>query len=709
MTPLATRETVYRHARRSPLHDPQPSSRPSRDAVHRRRCILQVLCLLLLVPWLSQAAPPQTYFVNGDSQNTNDCEKAKDPRGKNNPMKTINDGASCLKKEQGDTLIVQDGTYAERLNDVIPSGTAGSPTTVKAEHRGGAIIAPGRAGRGVMITAVALNGDFIVFDGFVVDLTNFTNVGIAANGSDIIVQYNEVKDMPPPEDSSNGGAGLDTGVACANITFAHNKVHDLATAQPGNNTHGVYVKCNHVTVEYNKIYDISSHGIQQFNQNTRPDQGSTGSNHGIFRGNWVHDTHSRGILVSSGTNNVAYNNVVTQSGLMDKRAAFEVGKFCTFACTNSQIYNNTVYLNKGPCILLTDTTKAIARNNICWSNGAAVVDNGSATTLCPASAPNCNVTSDPQFDPEEVRKTMENADRGDFHLHPGPAARGTGTDGCPEGCFVPTLFQTDFDDCPITVTARQIDAGAFQKAGCGPVVVMGTDPDITTGLVAYYKLNTRTDTTALDETANHNNGTLKNGPTWVPGTSGRGVQFAGATQSITIPASASLNNLPALTWSAWVNTTALVGSARFADKASANFKGWAVVLGGNGSLALQVDFATPLQKRSAPYAISRLNTWQHVAVTWDGGTTSTSIQFYMNGVQLASGDSQNGAGARVDDAANALLLANRHDNGRPYQGIFAEVRLYGRALRPADVAALYAFTTPPQSLSPSFLDIVPGR
>src|SRR5262249_25465749 len=261
-----------------------------------------------------------------------------------------------------------------------------------------------------------------------------------------------------------------------------------------------------------------------------------------------------------------------------------------------------------------------------------------------------------------------------------------------ENCFILDLVKTDFSGCPIR--AGQVDPGAFQGAGCATTDTIGP-PDITTGLVAYYKLDTGTGTTAFDETANHNHGMLMNSPTWVQRTSGSGVRLAEATQSITIPASASLNTLPALTWSAWVNTTAIVGGARFADKASANFTGWAVVLQSDGSLGLQVDFATPrgatpLTKVSTPYAVNRLNTWQHLAVTWDGGMTSTSIQFYMNGVQLASGASQDGGGTRIADEANAFLLANRHDQGRLYQGIFAEVRLYGRALRPVDVAALYA-------------------
>lgn len=103
-------------------------------------------------------------------------------------------------------------------------------------------------GESIASTIATTATSTIIFDDFVVDLVNIYNTGInVGDSSDIIVQYNEVKNTLPPADPGNDGAGLNAGVRCNNITSARTKVHDLATSQPvTNNMHGIYIKCNNV-------------------------------------------------------------------------------------------------------------------------------------------------------------------------------------------------------------------------------------------------------------------------------------------------------------------------------------------------------------------------------------------------------------------------------------------------------------------------------
>jgi Right handed beta helix region len=397
--------------------------------------MMLLFLLVLLCPLLSQAA---TYYVSKSGSNGNSCATAQSAGS--SAKLTINDGAACV--SGGDTLIVQDGVYDEWLNDVTPSGSAGAPTTFKAQNRFGATIRPPAI---AWIGGIALGTgrQWIVIDGFVIDLVNTYNTGIMAAGSHIVVQYNEVKNMVPPSDPANGGAGLNTSVTCTDVVFAHNKVHDLAMAEPvTNNTHGIYIKCNNVVVENNEFYNIASHGIQQYNQNTRPEEGSTGSSNLIVRNNYVHDVYSRGILLSSGSNNVAYNNVVYRAGLGDNRPAMHLGEFCTFNCSTPQAYNNTVVSSPGNCIRLSATQNATVKNNICWQNGVdSVVHDGDTNTTSDHNLEGVN----PQF-----------AGTTDFHLTANSvAALDTGvTIG---------LFNTDFEGNPRPGGSPAWDRGADER------------------------------------------------------------------------------------------------------------------------------------------------------------------------------------------------------------------------------------------------------
>src|SRR5262245_30177398 len=87
------------------------------------------------------ASPAQgeTYYVSTNGSDANSCATAKSSA---TPKQTINDAAvNCLSK--GDTLLVRDGTYNERLgNNVLPSGSSDAPTILKAENKHGAIFQP---------------------------------------------------------------------------------------------------------------------------------------------------------------------------------------------------------------------------------------------------------------------------------------------------------------------------------------------------------------------------------------------------------------------------------------------------------------------------------------------------------------------------------------------------------------------------------------
>src|SRR6476659_1942306 len=74
-------------------------------------------------------------------------------------------------------------------------------------------------------------------------------------------------------------------------------------------------------------------------------------------------------------------------------------------------------------------------------------------------------------------------------------------------------------------------------------------------LVGNWLFEEGSGSVTADSTANHDNGTLVNGPAWVPGPTGNGtaLQFNGTSQSVSLGNSSALNLTGQITISAWVN------------------------------------------------------------------------------------------------------------------------------------------------------------
>ena len=72
-----------------------------------------------------------------------------------------------------------------------------------------------------------------------------------------------------------------------------------------------------------------------------------------------------------------------------------------------------------------------------------------------------------------------------------------------------------------------------------------------------------------------------------------------------------------------------------------------------------------------------VNTWTHEALTYDG----TTIRLYINGVEAAS-KPQTGA---VKSSTDPLWIGGNTPFGEYFQGLLDELRVYKRALTPAEI------------------------
>jgi hypothetical protein len=92
----------------------------------------------------------------------------------------------------------------------------------------------------------------------------------------------------------------------------------------------------------------------------------------------------------------------------------------------------------------------------------------------------------------------------------------------------------------------------------------------------------------------------------------------------------------------------------------------------------QYDYATSVNCSLTPYVIGN---WYHIVGTYDG----SKIRFYLNGIAV---DSSSYTGQMTDSGQN--LFFGKYGNSNNYlPGSISEIRIYNRALSPAEITTLY--------------------
>ena len=200
------------------------------------------------------------------------------------------------------------------------------------------------------------------------------------------------------------------------------------------------------------------------------------------------------------------------------------------------------------------------------------------------------------------------------------------------------------------------------------------------GLVAQWKFDEGSGAVACDSSGNGNTATLGNGPLWTAGKVGNALYFDGVDDNLVVAASNSLNLSSSFTLSAWVNPAS--ASTDFRSIVTKNYKYYlyASVAGycGNGSpLGGVSGGAGHTVCHPSPLAI---NTWTHLAVTYDGST----LTLYRNSVAVAT---SNFSGTLSPSTGTLQIGASQY--GEHFQGLIDEVRIYSRALSVTEIQAIY--------------------
>jgi hypothetical protein len=227
------------------------------------------------------------------------------------------------------------------------------------------------------------------------------------------------------------------------------------------------------------------------------------------------------------------------------------------------------------------------------------------------------------------------------------------------------------------LSARARDAAGNQTTS-DPIWVTVSNT-ASPGLVASFGFNEGSGATVFDSSGKNNIGTIANATWTAAGKFGSALSFNGTSSWVTVLDAPSLDLTNGLTLEAWVKPSTLTGWRTALLKESAGGLSYALYAHNNTpnpAVTVQIGGGDRSAGGTSPLP---LNTWTHLAATYDGA----QLRLYVNGVQ---------AGSRAQTGNIAVSAAPLRVGGNAvwtefFAGLIDEVRVYNRALSPAEIQA----------------------
>ena len=233
-------------------------------------------------------------------------------------------------------------------------------------------------------------------------------------------------------------------------------------------------------------------------------------------------------------------------------------------------------------------------------------------------------------------------------------------------------FSTTWDSRTVTNGQHSFSSVAFDGSGAtvtAPAVLAVVD-NSRPQPVAAWGFNEGTGSIAADATGHGNKATWTTGVTWsTTSRFGNAVTFAG-TASATVADVPALRFGAAMTLEAWVRPNATQGSTWRSVLMKERPGGLSYALYANGGSAKPESYGNTggTDVAAKGTAALALNTWTHLAVTYNG----SKLQLYVNGV-LVTSTSLTGS---LVSSTGALQIGGNSIWGERFRGLIDEVRVY---------------------------------
>ncbi len=222
----------------------------------------------------------------------------------------------------------------------------------------------------------------------------------------------------------------------------------------------------------------------------------------------------------------------------------------------------------------------------------------------------------------------------------------------------------------------------------------------TAGLVAHWSFDEGSGTTAADRSGSGHTGTLNYGAAWTSGAQcrlGACLSLDGSDDYVRVSDAASLKLTGDVTISAWIKPTA-VGTERTVVSKRYEYELGAIGAAAPHPLKWTHKAAGGAVVTGALTTSTDADRWHHVVLVRDG--TAREVRGYEDGTLNATG-----AYTAAPDASTYNVNIGRNPGGgQHFKGLVDEVRIYSRALSPAEISELYdeaGAPLPPDTQAPS--------
>ena len=198
--------------------------------------------------------------------------------------------------------------------------------------------------------------------------------------------------------------------------------------------------------------------------------------------------------------------------------------------------------------------------------------------------------------------------------------------------------------------------------------------------MAAFAFNESSGETVIDSSGFANTGTITGATRIAAGKNGGALNFDGSGDLVRVNSSNSLNLSSGMTLEAWVRPTAAqTGWRAIVHRESVAYFLHASHDGGDLRPAAGGSFGGKDAVAVLASSALTLNTWTHLASTYDG----TTLRLYVNGT-LAGSRAVNGS---IETSSDPLYIGGNRQWREDFQGQIDDVRIYNRALSAAEILA----------------------